>query len=143
MAIILCKLALRALRWWQAGENNAGMNIGRVIRGLRVERGLKLEPLANDLDLATSTLSRIESGRHNPSLENLERIARALGVRVSDIFREAEQAEGGQAVNEPASEYEAQSVQLRKLFHALSEQNRSMAIDLLKTLLRGQKQSGA
>lgn len=119
------------------------MNIGRVIRGLRIERGLKLEPLANDLDLATSTLSRIESGRHNPSLENLERIARALGVRVSDIFREAEQAEGGQAVNEPASEYEGQSVQLRKLFHALSEQNRSMAIDLLKTLLRGQKQSGA
>ncbi|MFX6097896.1 hypothetical protein ABTF38_06230, partial [Acinetobacter baumannii] len=62
---------------------------------------------------------------------------------VSDIFREAEQAEPGLAVSEPAGEYEGQSVQLRKLFHALSEQNRSMAIDLLKTLLRAQKQSGA
>jgi transcriptional regulator with XRE-family HTH domain len=30
-------------------------------------------------------LSRLESGKHVPSLETLERVAGALGVRVADL----------------------------------------------------------
>lgn len=117
------------------------MKIGQIIKGLRVEQGLKLESLANDLDLATSTLSRIESGRHNPSLDNLIRIAEALGVRVSDIFREAEQASlpAGSRLREIPGDYDNQTLQVRKLFHALSDDNRLVAVDLLKSLLRSQK----
>lgn len=117
------------------------MDIGRVIKGLRVEQGLKLEPLANDLDLATSTLSRIESGRHKPSVDNLVRIADALGVRVSDIFREAELAEAAvlSPLQEVASDYDNLANQLRKLFHSLSDANRLIALDLLKALAKSQK----
>ena len=117
------------------------MDIGRVIKGLRIEQGLKLEPLANDLDLATSTLSRIESGRHKPSVDNLVRIAEALGVRVSDIFREAEAqtVPDDPALREVLSEYEDLALQLRKTFQALDEGNRRTALELLRTLLRLQK----
>lgn len=117
------------------------MDIGRVIKGLRLEQGLKLEPLANDLDLATSTLSRIESGRHKPSVDNLVRIAEALGVRVSDIFREAESqvVPASAELREALSEYEDLALQLRKVFHSLDEANRQRALELLRTLLRLQK----
>lgn len=114
------------------------MDIGRVIKGLRIERGLKLEPLANDLDLATSTLSRIESGRHKPSMDNLVRIAAALGVRVSEIFREAEAAEGISPLRETPGDYGDQANQMRKLFHALNDHNRKVALELLQTLVRNQ-----
>lgn len=36
--------------------------------------------------LNKGTISRIEAGKGNPSLETLERIARALGVTVADLF---------------------------------------------------------
>lgn len=135
------KLTQCALPWWQLAQNNPGMNIGRVIKALRVEQGLKLEPLANDLDLATSTLSRIESGRHKPALDNLVRIADALGVRVSDIFRAAEDADlpPDSRALEPATDYSNQSLQLRKHFHALNDGNRQVALDLMKTLAKSQK----
>lgn len=117
------------------------MNIGRVIKALRMEQGLKLESLANDLDLAISTLSRIESGRHKPALDNLVRIAGALGVRTSDIFRAAEDAELPPDLRtlEVPSDYSNQALQLRKHFHALSDSNRLVALDLIKALGKSQK----
>lgn len=117
------------------------MDIGQIIKGLRVEQGLKLESLANDLDLATSTLSRIERGLLNPSLASLERIALVLGVRVSDIFREAEQADPawGGRVRETPDDYDSQSLQMRKLFHGLDDGGRRVALDLLKSLTKASK----
>lgn len=114
------------------------MDIGRIIKGLRVEQGLKLEALANDIDLATSTLSRVERGLLNPSLPSLERIAMALGVRVSDIFREAEQADPAWAsrLRENHDSYDSQSLQMRKLFHALDDDGRRVVLDLLKSMSR-------
>ncbi len=118
------------------------MDIGQIIKGLRVEQGLKLESLANDLDLATSTLSRIERGLLNPSLPSLERIAMALGVRVSDIFREAEQNDPAWAsrVRELPDNYDGQSLQMRKLFHSLDDDGRRVALDLLKSMSRSPRQ---
>lgn len=51
------------------------MRIWYVIRALRAEKELTQEALANDLDTATSTLSRIEKGLRTPSVELLIRIA--------------------------------------------------------------------
>lgn len=114
------------------------MDIGRVIKGMRMEQGLKLETLANDLDLATSTLSRIERGQLNPSLPSLERIAMALGVRISDIFREAEQSDPawGSRLREPQDSYDTQSLQMRKLFHSLDDDGRRLMLDLLKSMAK-------
>lgn len=119
------------------------MKIGLVIKGLRMERGLKLEALANDLDLATSTLSRIESGRRNPSLDVLEALADALGVKVSDIFYEAERASAiasGMAREVP-SDYDDSGLRLRKIYRTLSVANQDIALDLLRSLAKSQSSS--
>ena len=40
--------------------------------------------------IGKSTLNRLENGQTSPRLEQLERIARALGCRVSDLYTEKE-----------------------------------------------------
>jgi transcriptional regulator with XRE-family HTH domain len=125
-----------ALPLRQASQNNQAMKIGLVIKGLRIEQGLKLEALANDLELATSTLSRIESGRRNPSLEVLEALAEALGVKVSDIFHEAERASAiaSSMTREVPSDYDASGMQLRRIYRSLSVANQAIALGLLRSL---------
>ncbi|MES3039581.1 MAG: helix-turn-helix transcriptional regulator [Pseudomonadota bacterium] len=117
------------------------MKIGLVIKGLRIEQGLKLEALANDLELATSTLSRIESGRRNPSLDVLEALAEALGVKVSDIFHEAERATAiaSSMTREIPSDYDSSGMQLRRIYRALTEANQAIALGLLRSLADSQK----
>ena len=130
-----------ALPPWQFSQNNRAMRIGLVIKGLRMEQGFKLEALANDLELAPSTLSRIESGRRNPSLEVLEALADALGVKVSDIFHEAERATAmaSSMAREVPSDYDSSGLQLRRLFRVLNSSNQAFALDLLRSLAKSQK----
>jgi DNA-binding XRE family transcriptional regulator len=49
---------------------------------LRIERGLTQEQLADKVGTTQSTIARLESGKANPSLLTLERVAAALGGRV-------------------------------------------------------------
>lgn len=117
------------------------MKIGLVIKGLRIEQGLKLESLANDLNLATSTLSRIESGTRNPSLEVLQALAEALGVKVSDIFYEAERATAmaSSMTREVPSDYDASGLQVRRIYRGLSAAKQEIALGLLRSLASTQK----
>lgn len=79
---------------WQGSKNNPAMSIGRVIRALRLERGLTQEELALEADVATSNVSRIESGQRQPTGDLLRRLARALGTSVSRIHGLAEEVDG-------------------------------------------------
>ncbi|HEY8340516.1 MAG TPA: XRE family transcriptional regulator [Egibacteraceae bacterium] len=54
--------------------------VARNIRELRDRAGLSLSELAVAAGVAKSTLSQLESGRGNPSIETLWAVARALGV---------------------------------------------------------------
>jgi transcriptional regulator with XRE-family HTH domain len=56
--------------------------LGEAVRAKRKEAGLSQEKLAEKADLSTVFISRIERGIESPTLDNLVKIARALGVRV-------------------------------------------------------------
>ena len=60
--------------------------IGHTIRGLRLERGLSQEALADRADLDRSYMSGIERGLRNISVLNIARIADALEVSVRDLI---------------------------------------------------------
>src|SRR5712692_11834296 len=53
------------------------------VRRLRRQAGLTQEALAERAGIARPNWARVESGRYRPSLETLERIARALDQPVS------------------------------------------------------------
>ena len=60
--------------------------LGEAIRAARKEAGFSQEKLAEKADLSTVFISRVERGKESPSVDNLVRIARALGVRVRDLI---------------------------------------------------------
>ena len=54
---------------------------------LREQRGMSQEDVARKAKLQRVSVSRIERGVHEPSLTTLERIAKALGVRLVVDFK--------------------------------------------------------
>lgn len=53
---------------------------------VRTAKGLKLEAVALLTGVSKSTLNNIENGKTSPTLVNLEKIARGLGCRISDLY---------------------------------------------------------
>jgi transcriptional regulator with XRE-family HTH domain len=70
----------------QAARHPTLKRLGTRIRELRQERQLSQEALADAADIARSYMSGIERGVRNCSTLHLIRLARALGVRVGDLF---------------------------------------------------------
>ncbi len=64
---------------------NITARVGLRIRGIREEKGLSQEKLAGLADLHRAYIGQIERGEKNIGLKNLEKIAKALGVKVKDL----------------------------------------------------------
>jgi len=56
--------------------------LGPQIKELRTDRGLTLQALANQSGLSKSFLSEIENGKRLPRLETINKIAKAMKLRV-------------------------------------------------------------
>ncbi|MEU9448919.1 XRE family transcriptional regulator [Streptomyces sp. NPDC048277] len=65
--------------------------VARNVRLLREQRGLSLAELARQAGLAKQTLSNLEQGTGNPTVDTLFSIAAALGVPVTRLVAEREQ----------------------------------------------------
>lgn len=69
---------------------NASMDIkkivGKNLANIRKEKGLSQEALAFECDLHRTYISGIERGIRNPSIVNLDKIAKALKVSVKDLL---------------------------------------------------------
>lgn len=59
---------------------------GKNLSSLRKSKGFTQEELANEIDVEISQISRIERGIISTSISNVNSIARALKVSVSDLF---------------------------------------------------------
>lgn len=60
--------------------------IGRNVRELRKAKGITQSELARTAGMMRPNLSRIETGKHRPTLETLEKIAVTLKVPVVDLI---------------------------------------------------------
>ena len=72
-------------------EKELSAIIGKAIAFRRREAGLTQEELAEILDIAPDTLSRMENGRFAPKMGRLHSISAALRCSVTDLFREADE----------------------------------------------------
>jgi transcriptional regulator with XRE-family HTH domain len=60
--------------------------LGRRIRHLRNRRGITQEELGDKADVNYKYLGAIERGERNPSIDNLAKIAKALGIQLHELF---------------------------------------------------------
>jgi len=67
------------------------MNIGDNIKRIRIAKNLSQKEVTVNAKLDTAQYSRIEGGKTDPSVNTLERIAKALGVSLSDLFASTEE----------------------------------------------------
>jgi transcriptional regulator with XRE-family HTH domain len=65
------------------------VNVGRMLRTLRLERGLSIRALAGKSGLAVNTLSLIQNEKTSPSVATLQQLASALEVPITAFFKNA------------------------------------------------------
>ncbi|MFH1798793.1 MAG: XRE family transcriptional regulator [Candidatus Omnitrophota bacterium] len=66
------------------------MKIGQKIRELRKEKNVTLEGLSKKSNVALATLSRMENDKMRGTIKSHLSICKALGVSVSELYRELE-----------------------------------------------------
>ena len=84
--LYLCEPEYEYYRGKLDPDPNKGLKlIGGRVRELREAKGLSISDLAIKAGMKRPNLSRLEHGRHQPSLETLERIAESLGISVAQL----------------------------------------------------------
>lgn len=71
-----------------------GMDIGAAIRKLRLERNLTQEELAERANTSKPNISNLERNAQGFSPVILSSLGKAFGMKVSEIFRLAEELDG-------------------------------------------------
>jgi transcriptional regulator with XRE-family HTH domain len=99
------------------------VSFGRTVRSRRKALGLTLEKLAERAELSPNYLGTIETGRRDPSLSTIEKIAGALGTVAGELL-------GG------AKGLSAQGLEAGRLFDQSSSDVQESLLPLLRTLSR-------
>lgn len=82
----------------QSGEdskNSLERYLGATIRDLRRRHGLTIAQVSEQAGISRGMLSKIENAQTSTGLDVLNRIANALGVSMSTLFRRFDVPEGG------------------------------------------------
>ena len=69
------------------GERELLVRIGRRIKTIRIEKKMSQQDLAIACDFEKASMSRIESGKSNPTLLTLKKISSALEVPIVELFQ--------------------------------------------------------
>ena len=99
--------------------------IGQRIKEYRQKAALTQETVAEQADITTVYLSKIENGHVKPTLDLLDRLCGSIGCELTDILTD---------VTPTSLHY--QSEQVVTLFRACSPQVKPIALDLLKNLTK-------
>jgi transcriptional regulator with XRE-family HTH domain len=107
------------------------MNIGTTIRGYRLQKGMSQGDIEKRTGLLRCYLSRVENGHTVPSLETLQKIARALDLQLSEFF--AEEIVGREMSSLNLGEDEIRFLtQVQRYSAHLSESDRRLLLAMVK-----------
>lgn len=68
---------------------SAAEKLGKIIRARRKAIGLPQDAFADKVGVHRTYIGSVERGERNVSLENILRIAKALGLKAAKLFEEA------------------------------------------------------
>ena len=108
------------------------MNIGDNIKRVREAKNLNQKEVITAIDMGAAMYSRIESGKTEPSLSTLEKIAKALGVSLTELIQADESMSDVNSVDKSLME------KLR-LMEALSDEERKTIYTMLDAFIGKKK----
>ena len=68
-------------------DKSPSVKLGKNIRRIRIERSLSQGDICRAVELDRAQMSNIESGKGNPTLATIEKIAKALGVASGELLK--------------------------------------------------------
>jgi len=107
------------------------MNIADRIKSIRASKNLSQKQVALEIGIDQAQYSRIESGKVEPTLSSLEKIANALGVRLNDFFSEDESFD--------INSYDKSLVEKLRLLDELDENEKKSLFSIIDIALTKKK----
>ena len=107
------------------------INIGETIRNYRLQKGMSQGDIEKRTGLLRCYLSRVENGHTVPSLETLQKIARALNLQLAEFF--AEEVVGKEMSGLNLGEEEIRFLtQIQRYSANLSESDRRLLLAMVR-----------
>ena len=108
------------------------------IREARKQKGITQEKLSEMLGVKRSVISKYETGLITPSIHQMEKIASALDVPLSQLLSQNEQVGAAYLEYFSPDTNEGRSRQLHRSFDLLNEKNQTKVIDYSDSLLKAE-----
>lgn len=61
--------------------------LGNNLKRIRTEKGISQGDIARELEVSRSFISNIENGKTNPTLSTISKLAKTVGVSVSELTK--------------------------------------------------------
>jgi len=112
--------------------NNSTMDIAKKIKTIREAKGMTAKEVISAVGMGAPMYSRIENGVNEPSLSTLEKIAKALGVKLSDFFENDDTLAD-------INSYDASLMEKIKLVEQLNDDEKKIVFSLVDALVGKKK----
>jgi transcriptional regulator with XRE-family HTH domain len=107
------------------------MNLGDTIKRIREAKNLSQKEVITTINMGAAQYSRIESGKTDPSISTLERIAQALGVGLAELFSDNDL--------EDVNSVDQTLMEKVRLIDSLSEEERKTIFTILDAFIGKKK----
>lgn len=108
------------------------MEVAKKIKQIREAKGLTAKEVISSLGMGAAMYSRIETGKTEPSLSTLEKIAKALGVTLSDFF-------ANEDLKADINSYNGSLMEKVKAIEALSEEEKRSVFSIVDAFVGKKK----
>ena len=68
------------------------MNIGERLRFLRKSKNISIYKISKETGISQNHISGIELGKRQPTIDTLSRLAKPLGITLTELFNEDDEA---------------------------------------------------
>ena len=108
------------------------MDIAKEIKKIRKEKGLSQQEVADKLSMNRVQYNRIETGKSDPTMNIIQRIAAVLDINVVEFFEAKNNGTEVHSVNEPL-------LQKVRLLEELDELQKSSICNMIDTAIANKR----
>lgn len=116
------------------------MLVGERIKSLRESKGMSQGDIERETNLLRCYTSRVENGHTVPSVETLEKFARALGVEMYELFMDPDtipaKAKATGSITSNGHGIDRTFLPFRKIIEELSKPERRILLSAMRSIVK-------